>query len=703
MRIVAIAIAAVFLGSAIGQPATLTLRAKLRDFKDYQRQTPPAPPDPAGHPDFENDAYMGCGGKDLGYVEDTLGVDAAGDTSQFRGDHRGPILKRLTHPVTDSKCFTSFDKFKNWYNDNPAVNRSFYLDLVFTRNAQGMYTFDNDHFLPLNPGAGYGKFRPSDPEPFGSLARTDDADIRPGDVWGFTMELHTTFTYERGKDQTFNFRGDDDVWAFVNGRLVIDLGGMHPKLTATVNLDSRQADLGLVDGQSYPLDFFFAERHSSGSHCQITTSLQLVQKPALPDPVADPSSGTAFRDSLPVRLSVPGYPDAVIRYTLDGSEPTETSPAYDPNQPPVFRDNGRLRARAFKADHQPSGAPTFLYTRDPLTLPMPVATPSGPLPAGTTFQDSLMVELRVPGYEDAVIHYTLDGSEPTERSPLYPADSGLVFKTSTSLKAKAFKSRFLPSGASHDRYVLSVPKLSPPIADPPGRTYQVSLSVTLAVPGHSDVVIRYTLDGSEPGETSPVYSGPIRLTTTVSVMARAYKPGRLPSDVMTEEYRLLMPPNVISLRMDSAVHRDKGLEGVPSFPDPRRPIAILSADGPDARCLECPASLEDILLRPGGFPEWVAVSRDPFHYSFHIYDHLGQFVAAQEGQVGKEMLDPLPHDATGYRVVRFRWIPISPSGVAAGTGAYILKARVITASSSDPGMTRSEATLFRKFGYLRRN
>ena len=123
------------------------------------------------------------------------------------------------------------------------------------------------------------------------------------------------------------------------------------------------------------------------------------------------------------------------------------------------------------------------------------------------------------------------------------------------------------------------------------------------------------------------------------------------------------------------------------------------------RCLECPAALQDILLQPGGFPEWTTASRDPFRYSFHIYDHLGQFVASQEGRVGKELLDQLTRDPEGYGAVRFRWIPVSQAGEPVGTGAYILRGRVYTDPSALPaeGPAPTEATLFRKFGFLRQN
>ena len=387
MRLIAMAIVVLFMDMAFGQSPTLTLRAKLRDFKDY------LPTDPTTHADFENDAYMGCGGTDLGYVRNTIAVDGPVDTTVFRGDNRGPVLQKLSNTsIPPKQCFTSLEKFGDWYNDKPAVNRSFYTDLVLTRNAQGIYTFNDDNFLPLNPGAGWRKFQPTDPDPFGPRP-----DITPNDVWGFTMELHTTFTYSAGQTQIFTFKGDDDVWVYINDKLVIDLGGLHSQLTSTVNLDAQAAALGLVDGASYPLDFFFAERHSTGSHCQITTSLQLIQSPQLPIPVATPA-GQAFRTSIQVSVTVPAHSDAQIRYTTDGTEPTETSLSY--SAPLTFAGNTTLKAKAFKPDFQPSPTLTEVYTLEQVKLPTPVATPSG-----KTFQLSLSVGLTVPGHPDAAIRY----------------------------------------------------------------------------------------------------------------------------------------------------------------------------------------------------------------------------------------------------------------------------------------------------------
>ena len=55
--------------------------------------------------------------------------------------------------------------------------------------------------------------------------------------------------YQAGTSPTLDFTGDDDGWVFVNGKLAVDIGGVHPPKSGSVTLDAAAASsFGLADG-----------------------------------------------------------------------------------------------------------------------------------------------------------------------------------------------------------------------------------------------------------------------------------------------------------------------------------------------------------------------------------------------------------------------------------------------------------------------
>ena len=140
------------------------------------------------------------------------------------------------------------------------------------------------------------------------------------------------------------------------------------------------------------------------------------------DPVISLADGASFAHSDQV-VSIRWKNDGVLRYTLDGTDPTAESPIYE--GPFAFSDSVELRAKVFSDDFFDSAVVTSRLTR----VWENVATPV--IDAAASFTGSKTKVVISCATEGATVRYTLNGTAPTSHStkytkPFYVTDSCTV-------------------------------------------------------------------------------------------------------------------------------------------------------------------------------------------------------------------------------------------------------------------------------------
>jgi len=255
-------------------PSSITLTGVVRDFRERTVT--------GGHTDFELNPGPGFGhfqnivadeldsdGKPVfrstGFKTNSNWKDRAGRNimqprsyiSARTGDVNGSLATTAGGQVANAASLAQ------WFRDTSGVNMSRQLDLTLVRQSgTNTYTFNDRTDSRLSS---LGGFFPINNELFGN-SRGDTKNFH------FTFELSTEFVYKRGTGQVFTFTGDDDVWVFIDGKKVIDIGGIHSAVSQSIELDRLN---WLQDGLVYDLKFFFAERHRTQSNFRIDTTINL--------------------------------------------------------------------------------------------------------------------------------------------------------------------------------------------------------------------------------------------------------------------------------------------------------------------------------------------------------------------------------------------------------------------------------------------
>ncbi|MDP2174192.1 MAG: chitobiase/beta-hexosaminidase C-terminal domain-containing protein, partial [Candidatus Cloacimonadaceae bacterium] len=258
----------------------------------------------------------------------------------------------------------------------------------------------------------------------------------------------------------------------------------------------------------------------------------------LPTPMFTPAAGT-YQTQQSVTLNTNTTPTGTtLRYTLDGSTPTDSSPAYSAGNPIILPMNAgtTITVRAFKTDWTPSNTLSAVYNiTGQITFPAIVFSPQQ-----GTYTSAQTIAISAPIPAAATIRYTLDGSEPQATSPVYSAPINLALNTNTTIKVKGFQTDWTPSITHTAIYTITGEvAINTPVFSPAPGIYTTAQSVSIntsTAPAGS--IIRYTTDGTDPTATSPIYAAPISipLNTNMQIKARAFAANWLPSPIYTGNY-----------------------------------------------------------------------------------------------------------------------------------------------------------------------
>ncbi|MBD3392430.1 MAG: fibro-slime domain-containing protein [Chitinivibrionales bacterium] len=258
---------------AQGYPDTLWIDVTFYDFHSD-----------LSNPEFQADHQ---GGRKYGMVDSSLDADGKphigpqpylnyyikywfrpwSSAQGGQGDFTIPnytCLNNCSNDGSKSNAEIQYDGTRDVDYDTAFTNVVIEDSLPFIHTGSGVYEF-------VRVGQDVSPYTTDDTEQFFYIDGRGFGEEGKNHNFSFTMELHSSFTYEPGL--TFEFNGDDDVWVFINGKLAMDLGGIHSPASDQFDVDDIAQSHGLEDGKSYSFDLFYAERHTVQSTIRITTNI----------------------------------------------------------------------------------------------------------------------------------------------------------------------------------------------------------------------------------------------------------------------------------------------------------------------------------------------------------------------------------------------------------------------------------------------
>lgn len=148
-------------------------------------------------------------------------------------------------------------------------------------------------------------------------------------LFGMVYSVNFKLTEDYVGPLEYYFFGDDDMWVFLDGKLICDIGGVHSSVGAYVNLWDYIAK---GDAGEHTLKFYYTERGLSGSTCYMqftlpsvssnTPSYQNSQLKVQKEVVGSADPNTEFSFDISIKHEnevVEGSDYSIVRYDAEGN------------------------------------------------------------------------------------------------------------------------------------------------------------------------------------------------------------------------------------------------------------------------------------------------------------------------------------------------------------------------------------------------
>lgn len=258
------------------------------------------------------------------------------DYNKYRGPSDlslGIMQKRLgedSYPIVDKGKKESSSYL---FSTKEGTGKEFYSDAnyLFKQDADGYYEYDSTkNFAQFNkntkeftvykvPGSSKGPIDLQQGSKHGSFFPFNTlgdhkywgipqiSEISPDFHFGMTMSAKFIQPKDgkiNGNNMVFEFSGDDDVWVYIDGVLVLDIGGIHNEVLGSINFADGTVKVGsnintnlkklfndanikgdFVSGKSifkdytaHTINFYYLERGKGDSNCKLKFNLPTVPK-----------------------------------------------------------------------------------------------------------------------------------------------------------------------------------------------------------------------------------------------------------------------------------------------------------------------------------------------------------------------------------------------------------------------------------------